>query len=69
VISQQLQQYDGKLAICPPKTPHSARVIALDHTTVTALRAHRDRQRAVAAAFGSTATRWPPTGSPAYSRL
>ena len=52
VISQQLQQYDGKLAICPPKTPHSARVIALDHTTVAALRAHRGRQRAEAAAFG-----------------
>jgi integrase len=52
VISQQLQQYDGRLTVCPPKTPHSARVIALDHTTVAALRAHRDRQRAEAAAFG-----------------
>jgi integrase len=52
VISQQLQQYDGRLAICPPKTPHRVRVIALDHTTVAALRAHRDRQRAEAAAFG-----------------
>ncbi|MFI0447480.1 tyrosine-type recombinase/integrase [Actinomadura sp. 6N118] len=28
-----------------PKTAHSARVIALDRTTVAALRAHRDRQR------------------------
>jgi integrase len=52
VISQQLQQYDGRLAVCPPKTPHSTRVVALDHTTVAALRAHRDRQRAEAAAFG-----------------
>jgi integrase len=52
VISQQLQQYDGHLTVCPPKTPHSARVIALDHTTVAALRAHLDRQRAEAAAFG-----------------
>jgi integrase len=52
VISQQLQQYDGRLAICPPKTPHSTRVIALDHTTVAALRVHRDRQRAEAAAYG-----------------
>jgi Phage integrase family len=52
VISQQLQQYDGRLAVCPPKTSHSARVIALDHTTVAALRAHRDRQLAEAAAFG-----------------
>ena len=52
IITQQLQQYDGRLAICPPKTPHSARVIALDHTTVAALRAHRDRQQREAAAWG-----------------
>ena len=52
MISQELQQYNGRLAICPPKTPHSTRVIALDHTTVAALRAHRDRQRAEAAAYG-----------------
>lgn len=52
VICQQLQQYDGRLAICPPKTPHSARVIALDHTTVAALRAHHGRQQAEAAAHG-----------------
>lgn len=52
VISQQLQQYDGRLAICPPKTPHSVRVIALDRTTVAALAEHRDRQRAEAADHG-----------------
>ena len=52
VICQQLQQYDGRLAICPPKTDHSTRVIALDHTTVAALAAHRDRQRAEAAGYG-----------------
>jgi integrase len=52
IISQQLQQYDGRLAICPPKTPHSVRVIALDHTTIAALRAHRDRQQAEAASYG-----------------
>jgi integrase len=46
VISQQLQQYDGHMVTCPPKTSHSARVIALDHTTVAALRAHRARQHA-----------------------
>jgi len=51
VISQQLQQYDGHLTVCPPKTPHSVRTIALDHTTVAALRAHRNRQRAEAARF------------------
>jgi integrase len=52
VITQQLQQHDGRLVICPPKTAHSARVIALDRTTVAALAAHRDRQRAEAAACG-----------------
>jgi len=52
MIAQQLQQYDGRLAICPPNTDHSTRVIALDHTTVAALAAHRDRQRGEAAAFG-----------------
>jgi integrase len=53
VISQQLQQYDGQLAVCPPKTPHSTRVIALDRTTVAALAEHRDRQRAEATTYGS----------------
>jgi len=52
VVSQQLQQYDGRLAVCPPKTPHSARVIALDRTTVAALAEHGDRQRAETAAYG-----------------
>ncbi|MGH3155821.1 MAG: hypothetical protein ACRDNF_04480 [Streptosporangiaceae bacterium] len=41
------------MVICPPKTAHSTRVIALGHTTVAALRAHRNRQRAAAAAYGS----------------
>jgi integrase len=50
-ICQHLQQYDGRLAICLPKTPHSIRVIALDHTTVAALRAHRHAQQAEAAAY------------------
>jgi integrase len=52
VISQQPQQYDGRLAVCPPKTPHSVRVIALDRTTIAALAEHRHRQRAEAAAYG-----------------
>jgi integrase len=52
-ISQQLQQYGGRMVVCPPKTPHSMRVIALDRTTVAALRAHRDRQRAEATAAGN----------------
>jgi integrase len=52
VISQQLQQHGGRLEITPPKTAYNARVIALDHTTVAALREHRRRQRAEAAAYG-----------------
>jgi hypothetical protein len=74
VISQHLQQYHGRLAICPPKIPDSSRVIALDHTTIAAPRGRRDRQRAEAGAYGrdsersgscpptSTGTRWPLTG-------
>ncbi|GAA3942108.1 hypothetical protein GCM10023085_24770 [Actinomadura viridis] len=41
VISQQIQQHRGHLTACPPKTASSARVIALDHTTVSALHTHR----------------------------
>jgi integrase len=52
-ISQQLQQSGGRLVVCAPKTPHSVRVIALDRTTVAALRAHRAQQRAEAGAAGS----------------
>lgn len=52
MISRQLQQHAGHLVVRPPKTPHSIRVIALDHTTVAAPRAHRDRQFAEADAFG-----------------
>jgi integrase len=52
VICQQLQRRHGRLQACPPKTAHSTRVIALDRTTIAALRAHRDRQRAEAAAYG-----------------
>jgi Phage integrase family len=37
------------MEVTPPKTPYSARVIALDHTTVAVLREHRRRQRAEAA--------------------
>jgi len=64
----------GRLIVCAPKTSHSIRVIALDRTTVTALRAHGNRQRAEAAAAGDAgatagtwsqaqpAGRWPRTG-------
>jgi hypothetical protein len=53
VICRQLQQYDGHLTVCLPKTAHSARVVALDRTTVAALRAHRVRQEAERAGYGS----------------
>jgi integrase len=39
MISQQLQQYDGRLVLCPPKTARSERAVALDRTTVAVLRA------------------------------
>ncbi|TDB85782.1 site-specific integrase [Actinomadura sp. KC216] len=52
VLCRQLQPRDGRLIVGPPKTAHSTRVIALDHTTIAALRAHRSRQRAQAAAYG-----------------
>src|SRR5512139_639370 len=51
-ICQQLQQYDGHLTVCPPKTAKSARAIALDRTTVAALRAHRELQRQERLGFG-----------------
>jgi integrase len=46
VICGQLQEYDGHLTVAPPKTPRSERAIALDRTTVAALRRHRDLQQA-----------------------
>jgi integrase len=46
VIAWQLQQYGGHVTLCPPKTARSERVIALDRTTVAALRAHRAGQLA-----------------------
>lgn len=52
VICRQLQRRDGRLTVCPPKTAHSTRVLALDHTTIAALRAHRSKQQAEAAAYG-----------------
>lgn len=54
-ISRQLQQLGGHLVTGPPKSQAGQRVIALDRTTVAALRAHRQRQRAEHAAAGD---RW-----------
>ena len=54
VISWQLQQYDGHLVLCPPKTGHSERLIALDRTTVAALRDHRAAQQTERVAAGES---------------
>jgi integrase len=54
VIAWQLQQYGGHVTLCPPKTARSERVIALDHTTVAALRAHRAGQQAEQARPGGS---------------
>jgi integrase len=44
-VRQQLQQYEGRLVVVPPKTPTSVRIVALDHTTVAALRRHQSFQQ------------------------
>jgi integrase len=52
IITCQLQQYDGHLTVCPPKTVGSERAVALDRTTVAVLRAHRGAQDAERVAAG-----------------
>jgi integrase len=52
IITCQLRQYDGRLVLCSPKTARSERAIALDRTTVAALRAHKAAQQAERAALG-----------------
>lgn len=44
-ICQQLQEHSGQPVLLPPKSVASLRTIALDWSTVVALRAHRERQR------------------------
>ena len=58
-VTGQLQQLGGRMAVGPPKSDAGRRVIALDKTTITALREHRLRQQAERAAAG---TRWAETG-------
>jgi integrase len=45
MINAQTQRIGGALACCPPKTEAGRRCIALDRTTVAALRRHRTVQR------------------------
>jgi integrase len=58
-VSGQLQQLGGRLIAGPPKSEAGRRVIALDKTTIAALREHRLRQQAERAAAGPL---WTETG-------
>ena len=58
-VTGQLQQLGGRLVAGPPKTDAGRRVIALDKTTIAALREHQARQQAERNAAG---TRWTQTG-------
>ncbi|GAB3988910.1 hypothetical protein GCM10029978_112540 [Actinoallomurus acanthiterrae] len=53
VIASQTQRIGNALVQGPPKTDAGRRTIALDHTTVAALRRHRHRQQAELAALGT----------------
>ena len=66
VISRQLQQHDGRLAVCPPKMAHSTRVVALDRTTVATLAEPRTvlfqaypLRQALATSSGRKCPDWP----------
>ena len=58
-VTGQLQQLGGRLIAGPPKSDAGRRAIALDKTTIAALRVHRAGQQAERAAAGS---RWAETG-------
>jgi integrase len=58
-VSGQLQQLGGRLVAGPPKSDAGRRVIALDKTTIAALREHKARQLAGKEAAGA---RWAETG-------
>ena len=58
-VTGQLQQLGGQMVAGPPKSDAGRRAIALDKTTIAALREHRLRQQAERAAAG---TRWAGTG-------
>jgi len=58
-VSGQLQQLGGRMATAPPKSDAGWRVIALDKTTITALREHKTRQLAERDAAGD---RWAECG-------
>ena len=55
-VTGQLQQLGGRLVAGPPKSEAGWRVVALDRTTIAALRAHHARQQAERAAAGTRRT-------------
>ncbi|MBO3751964.1 site-specific integrase [Streptosporangiaceae bacterium NEAU-GS5] len=58
MVCTQLQRVGGQVLQVPPKTDSSRRLIALDHTTVTALRRHRRNQEAELAERGREGHGW-----------
>ena len=58
-MDRQLQQLGGRMAAALPKSDAGRRVIALDRTTVAALREHKARQQAEREAAGPG---WTETG-------
>jgi len=58
-VTGQLTQLGGRLVAGPPKSEAGRRVVALDQSTIAALRAHRARQQAERAAAGAG---WAETG-------
>lgn len=44
-VARQRRQAAGRVEVAPPKSGAGIREVALDHTTVTALRQHRYRQQ------------------------
>jgi integrase len=58
-VAGQLQQVGGRMMVAPPKSDAGRRVIALDRTTIAALREHKARQEAERDA---AAGKWAETG-------
>jgi integrase len=58
-VTGQLQQLGGRMVAGPPKSSAGRRVIALDKTTIAALREHQARQQVEQ---NAAVTRWTQTG-------
>jgi integrase len=68
-VSRQLQQLGGRMATAPPKSDAGRRVIALDKTTIAALREHRHGSRPSGPPPGPPLSMWPSTGCRTRSPL